>query len=285
MDCFGSFVRRWAQRGANATRFIFTFCAMWRNAAKLFDVCYGTAPKFGSACGDATWSAAEKVKMLRRVRDGLPGGVAAKVEPVKLVVEEIIFVALAGEENIAKRDSNAAERANSSAEARSSPLKRARLVVGGEGRNDSGERPLAVPTSQGSHGGWGKIPRKCPAGEVSLVKSAAKVDFPTAGELGNLNESFHERRGTAMRRNMQETKAGSLPPISPLSLPSPPPRENRPSPLVRHASRPGGNGPYPPKTATRHFVSPPNQHYYCDASGGVRNRMSRNGRLHFDDDD
>lgn len=117
--------------------------------------------------------------------------------------------------------------------------------MGGIGRKDSGERPLPGQAIRGSHVGWGKIFRMSP-GEVSLVKSAAKVDFPRLGEIGNLNELTRYRDAT------------------------------------KHTSRPGGSGPYPPKPATRHFVSQPNRHYYYGASGGVRNRMSRNGRLHFE---
>lgn len=89
--------------GADAV-FLFSFCALWLSSAKLYEKCYAVPPVFGRACGDAQCSTVEKVDMLRDVRDGLPGGVAAAVEPVKLVIEQIVCVVLEAQEKLARRD-------------------------------------------------------------------------------------------------------------------------------------------------------------------------------------
>lgn len=291
MAVFATFVKRWvdAQAGRQC---IFSFCALWLISAKLYKKCYAAPPVFGRACGDGRWSAAEKVEMLRDVRDGLPRGIAAKVEPVKLVIERIVCVALKAQEKLARRDEAAAGKAAGPANAKTTPPKRARSAVKENARKDDCERPLAARKQPRTDGGWGVIPRKSPvlapagssSGNVKAgpVKSAAKVDLPDVAEAGNVNEHFLERRGTAavgseklnklqalMGRKLQKSKAGALPPVSPLFLPSSVAPES-PSPVLRHTYWPGGHGLCPPTPAIRRVLRLPDQRFDYDASRGGR---------------
>lgn len=107
-------------------------------------------------------------------------------------------------------------------------------------------------------------------GKTDPVKSAAKVDLPAVAEAGNVNKHFLERRGAAavgseklnkvqalMRRKLQESKTGALPPVLPLSLSSLPAPES-PSPVLRHTYRPAGHGIRPPTPAISRVVRLPN---------------------------
>lgn len=305
MAVFAAFVKRWVDTQAG-TRCIFSFCALWLRAAKLYETCYAAPPVFGRACGDTRWSAAEKVEMLRAVRDGLPRGIAAKIEPVKLVIEQIVCVALKAQEKLAKCDESVTEKVGKvkggAKTEMSSPPKRARPAEEGKARKDASDRPLAA---QELSRGWGKIPLKSPIlapggsfsadgeqqkpacvvvnGKASQVNPTAKGGAMNVAADGNVNESFHERRGVTavgsgqlnkvqalMRRKLHEARAANLPPVSPVSSPSSPAPENPESPIQRHVYRRGGNGRYPPKPAIRHVIRLSDEQFYYDASGRVR---------------
>lgn len=162
LKVFEMFIKRWVDAQAG-TQCIFSFCALWLRAAKLYEKCYNTPPVFGRACGDARWSAAEKVKMLRGVRDRLPRGIGAKLEPVKLFLEEIFFVVLEAQEKLAGRDESVdgkAEEAKGNVKAKTLPSpKRARPALVGKVRKVTSDRPFAAPQLSRD---WGKVPRKSP---------------------------------------------------------------------------------------------------------------------------